>query len=173
MAKLAHEACGLQQGFMTTIHAYTGDQRLLDAEHKDMYRARAAASNMIPTTTGAAKAVGLVLPELEGKLDGVAIRVPTPNVSAVDLVFMPIQKISEDALNASFKEAAAGVLKGVMDVTDKPLVSSDFNHCPASVTMHLDQTKVMADGMVRLFGWYDNEWGFSNRMLDIASLLKA
>ena len=115
----------------------------------------------------------MVLPELEGKLDGVAIRVPTPNVSAVDLVFMPIQKISEDALNALFKEAAAGVLKGVMDVTDKPLVSSDFNHCPASVTMHLDQTKVMADGMVRLFGWYDNEWGFSNRMLDIASLLRA
>ena len=173
MAKLVHEACGLQQGFMTTIHAYTGDQRLLDAEHKDMYRARAAASNMIPTTTGAAKAVGLVLPELEGKLDGVAIRVPTPNVSAVDLVFMPMQKTSEEALNALFKEASTGVLKGVMDVTDKPLVSSDFNHCPASVTMHLDQTKVMPDGMVRLFGWYDNEWGFSNRMLDIASLLKA
>jgi glyceraldehyde 3-phosphate dehydrogenase len=173
MAKLVHEACGLQQGFMTTIHAYTGDQRLLDAEHKDMYRARAAASNMIPTTTGAAKAVGLVLPELEGKLDGVAIRVPTPNVSAVDLVFMPMQKTSEATLNALFKEASTGMLKGVMDVTDKPLVSSDFNHCPASVTMHLDQTKVMADGMVRLFGWYDNEWGFSNRMLDIANVLKA
>ncbi len=172
MAKLVHEACGLQQGFMTTIHAYTGDQHLLDAEHKDMYRARAAASNMIPTTTGAAKAVGLVLPELEGKLDGVAIRVPTPNVSAVDLVFMPMQKTSKGALNALFKEASIGELKGVMDVTDKPLVSSDFNHCPASVTMHLDQTKVMADGMVRLFGWYDNEWGFSNRMLDIANLLK-
>ena len=168
MAKLVHEACGLQQGFMTTIHAYTGDQRLLDAEHKDMYRARAAASNMIPTTTGAARAVGLVLPELAGRLDGVAIRVPTPNVSAVDLVFMPETKTTEQELNDLFCRAATGPLKGIMDVTDKPLVSSDLNHCPASVTMHLDQTKVMPDGMVRLFGWYDNEWGFSNRMLDIA-----
>ena len=171
MAKLVHDRCGLQQGFMTTIHCYTSDQRLLDAEHKDLYRARAAAENIIPTTTGAARAVGLVLPELAGKLDGVAIRVPTPNVSAVDLVFMPENPISEEALNALFIEAAAGALKGVMAVTDKPLVSSDLNHCPASVTMHLDQTKVMPDGMVRLFGWYDNEWGFSNRMLDIASYL--
>ena len=171
MAKLVHQACGIQQGFMTTIHSYTGDQRLLDAEHKDMYRARAAACNMIPTTTGAARAVGLVLPELAGKLDGVAIRVPTPNVSAVDLVLMPERQISEETLNALFIEAASGSLKGVMAVTDKPLVSSDLNHCPASVTMHLDQTKVMPDGMVRLFGWYDNEWGFSNRMSDIASYL--
>ena len=168
MAKLVHDACGLQQGFMTTIHAYTGDQRLLDAEHKDLYRARAAASNMIPTTTGAARAVGLVLPELAGRLDGVAIRVPTPNVSAVDLVFMPEQKITEQELNDLFCAAAAGPLKGIMDVTDKALVSSDLNHSPASVTMHLDQTKVMPDGMVRLFGWYDNEWGFSNRMMDLA-----
>ena len=173
MAKLVHEACGLQQGFMTTIHAYTGDQRLLDAEHKDLYRARAAASNMIPTTTGAARAVGLVLPELAGRLDGVAIRVPTPNVSAVDLVFMPEQKTTETELNDLFRAAAAGPLKGIMDVTDKALVSSDLNHCPASVTMHLDQTKVMPDGMVRLFGWYDNEWGFSNRMLDLAVYLAA
>ena len=173
MAKLVQDACGLQQGFMTTIHAYTGDQRLLDAEHSDMYRARAAATNLIPTTTGAARAVGLVLPELAGKLDGVAIRVPTPNVSAVDLVFMPTQKITEEALNTLFTDAAAGPLKGIMDITDKPLVSSDLNHCPASVTMHLDQTKVMPDGMVRVFGWYDNEWGFSNRMLDITSYLKA
>ena len=171
MAKLVQDACGLQQGFMTTIHAYTGDQRLLDAEHSDMYRARAAATNLIPTTTGAARAVGLVLPELAGKLDGVAIRVPTPNVSAVDLVFMPTQKITEEALNTLFTDAAAGPLKGVMDITDKPLVSSDLNHCPASVTVHLDQTKVMPDGMVRVFGWYDNEWGFSNRMLDITSYL--
>ena len=171
MAKLVHQACGIQQGFMTTIHSYTGDQRLLDAEHKDMYRARAAACNMIPTTTGAARAVGLVLPELAGKLDGVAIRVPTPNVSAVDLVLMPERQISEETLNALFIEAASGSLKGVMAVTDKPLVSSDLNHCPASVTMHLDQTKVMPDGMVRLFGWYDNEWGFSNRMSDSASYL--
>ena len=168
MAKLVHDACGLQQGFMTTIHAYTGDQRLLDAEHKDLYRARAAASNMIPTTTGAARAVGLVLPELAGRLDGVAIRVPTPNVSAVDLVFMPEQKITEQELNDLFCAAADGPLKGIMDVTDKALVSSDLNHSPASVTMHLDQTKVMPDGMVRLFGWYDNEWGFSNRMMDLA-----
>ena len=173
MAKLVADACGLQQGFMTTIHAYTGDQRLLDAEHSDMYRARAAATNLIPTTTGAARAVGLVLPELAGKLDGVAIRVPTPNVSAVDLVFMPTQKITEEALNRLFTDAATGPLKGVMDITDKPLVSSDLNHCPASVTMHLDQTKVMPDGMVRVFGWYDNEWGFSNRMLDITSYLKS
>ena len=171
MAKLVHQACGIQQGFMTTIHSYTGDQRLLDAEHKDMYRARAAACNMIPTTTGAARAVGLVLPELAGKLDGVAIRVPTPNVSAVDLVLMPERQISEETLNALFIDAASGSLKGVMAVTVKPLVSSDLNHCPASVTMHLDQTKVMPDGMVRLFGWYDNEWGFSNRMSDIASYL--
>jgi len=171
MAKLVHEACGLQQGFMTTIHAYTGDQRLLDAEHSDMYRARAAAINMIPTTTGAARAVGLVLPELVGKLDGVAIRVPTPNVSAVDLVFMPEQKITEEALNDLFRAASEGALKGVMAATDKKLVSGDLNHSPVSVTMHLDQTKVMADGMVRLFGWYDNEWGFSNRMLDIACYL--
>ena len=173
MAKLVQDACGLQQGFMTTIHAYTGDQRLLDAEHSDMYRARAAATNMIPTTTGAARAVGLVLPELAGKLDGVAIRVPTPNVSAVDLVFMPNQKITEEALNLLFTDAAAGSLKGILDTTDKPLVSSDLNHCPASVTVHLDQTKVMPDGMVRVFGWYDNEWGFSNRMLDIANHLTA
>ena len=173
MAKLVADACGLQQGFMTTIHAYTGDQRLLDAEHSDMYRARAAATNLVPTTTGAARAVGLVLPELAGKLDGVAIRVPTPNVSAVDLVFMPTQKITEEALNRLFTDAATGPLKGVMDITDKPLVSSDLNHCPASVTMHLDQTKVMPDGMVRVFGWYDNEWGFSNRMLDITSHLKS
>jgi len=171
MARLVHEACGLQQGFMTTIHAYTGDQRLLDTDHKDIYRARAAALNMIPTTTGAARAVGLVLPELSGKLDGVAIRVPTANVSAVDLVFMPERKITEAALNDLFRQAASGPLKGVMDITDKPLVSGDLNHCPASVTMHLDQTKVMADGMVRLFGWYDNEWGFSNRMLDIAAYI--
>ncbi|MGB2021569.1 MAG: type I glyceraldehyde-3-phosphate dehydrogenase, partial [Candidatus Puniceispirillaceae bacterium] len=171
MAKLVHEACGLQQGFMTTIHAYTGDQGLLDAEHSDMYRARAAAINMIPTTTGAARAVGLVLPELAGKLDGVSVRVPTPNVSAVDLVFIPERKISADALNILFREASEGALKGVMAATDKKLVSGDLNHSPASVTMHLDQTKVMADGMVRLFGWYDNEWGFSNRMLDIACYL--
>ena len=173
MAKLVADACGLQQGFMTTIHAYTGDQRLLDSEHSDMYRARAAATNLIPTTTGAARAVGLVLPELAGKLDGVAIRVPTPNVSAVDLVFMPTQKITEEALNRLFTDAATGPLKGVMDITNKPLVSSDINHCPASVTMHLDQTKVMPGGMVRVFGWYDNEWGFSNRMLDITSYLKS
>ena len=171
MAKLVHEACGLQQGFMTTIHAYTSDQGLLDAEHNDMYRARAAAINMIPTTTGAARAVGLVLPELAGKLDGVSVRVPTPNVSAVDLVFIPERKIEAEALNTLFREASDGNLKGIMAATDKKLVSGDLNHSPASVTMHLDQTKVMADGMVRLFGWYDNEWGFSNRMLDIACYL--
>ena len=172
MAKVVNDACGLKQGFMTTIHAYTGDQRLLDAEHKDPYRARAAASNLIPTTTGAARAVGLVLPELEGRLDGVAIRVPTQNVSAVDLTFIPDEKITVQTLNDLFGRASEGYLRDIMDVTNKPLVSGDLNHSSASVTMHLDQTHVLQGGMARVFGWYDNEWGFSNRMLDLASFLK-
>ena len=172
MAKVVNDACGLKQGFMTTIHAYTGDQRLLDSEHEDPYRARAAASNLIPTTTGAARAVGLVLPELKGKLDGVAIRVPTQNVSAVDLTFIPDEKVTSQALNDLFCRASEGYLRDIMDVTDKPLVSGDLNHTSASVTMHLDQTKVMQGGMVRLFGWYDNEWGFSNRMIELAAFCK-
>ncbi len=165
--------CGIKQGFMTTIHAYTGDQQLLDSEHRDMYRARAAAVNMIPTTTGAARAISLVLPHLEGRLDGVAVRVPTPNVSAVDLVFDPERLTSADAINQAMIDASETGLKDVLAVTGKPLVSSDLNHHPASSILHLDQTKVMDTGMSRIFSWYDNEWGFSNRMLDLAQHMAA
>ena len=168
IAHILNNTCGIKQGFMTTIHSYTGDQRILDTEHNDLYRSRAAAVNMIPTTTGAAKAVGLVLPELNGKLDGVAIRVPTPNVSAVDFVFEPVKQTSADEINQYIINAASSELKGVLDFTDRELVSTDFNHHPASSIVHLDQTRVMPDGMTRIFSWYDNEWGFSNRMLDTA-----
>jgi len=168
IAHILNNTCGIKQGFMTTIHSYTGDQRILDTEHNDLYRSRAAAVNMIPTTTGAAKAVGLVLPELKGKLDGVAIRVPTPNVSAVDFVFEPVKQTSVDEINQYIKNAASSELKGVLDFTDRELVSTDFNHHPASSIAHIDQTRVMPDGMTRIFSWYDNEWGFSNRMLDTA-----
>ena len=171
IAHILHNTCGIKQGFMTTIHSYTSDQRILDTEHKDLYRSRAAALNMIPTTTGAAKAVGLVLPELNGKLDGVAIRVPTPNVSAVDFVFEPIKQISADEINQFIKIAANGELKGVLDFTERELVSTDFNHHPASSIAHIDQTRVMPDGMTRIFSWYDNEWGFSNRMLDTVTCM--
>jgi glyceraldehyde 3-phosphate dehydrogenase len=171
IAHILHNTTGIKQGFMTTIHSYTGDQRILDTEHKDLYRSRAAALNMIPTTTGAAKAVGLVLPELNGKLDGVAIRVPTPNVSAVDFVFEPIKQTSADEINQFIKIAANGELKGVLDFTERELVSTDFNHHPASSIAHIDQTRVMPDGMTRIFSWYDNEWGFSNRMLDTVSCM--
>jgi len=173
VAYVLQQACGIKQGFMTTVHSYTGDQQLLDAEHKDRYRARAAALSMVPTTTGAAKAVGLVLPDLAGKLDGVAIRVPTPNVSAVDLVFEPVKSMSAEAINQALRDAAAGPLAGVLDVTDRELVSSDLNGCPASSVAHLDQTRVMPDGLTRVFAWYDNEWGFSNRMLDTAIAMSA
>ena len=171
IAHVLHNTCGIKQGFMTTIHSYTGDQRILDTEHKDLYRSRAAALNMIPTTTGAAKAVGLVLPELNGKLDGVAIRVPTPNVSAVDFVFEPVKQISADEINQFIKIAAEGELKNILDFTERELVSTDFNHHPASSIAHIDQTRVMPDGMTRIFSWYDNEWGFSNRMLDTVSCM--
>ncbi len=171
IAHILNNTCGIKQGFMTTIHSYTGDQRILDTEHNDLYRSRAAAVNMIPTTTGAAKAVGLVLPELNGKLDGVAIRVPTPNVSAVDFVFEPLKQTSADDINQYIINAASIELKGVLDFTDRELVSTDFNHHPASSIAHLDQTRVMPDGMTRIFSWYDNEWGFSNRMLDTASCM--
>ena len=171
VAKILHESCGIVQGFMTTVHAYTGDQNLIDGDHKDPYRARAAAINMVPSTTGAARAVGLVLPDLAGKLDGVAIRVPTPNVSAVDLVFQPRDMMDAAALNEVFVAASKAAGNGVFDVTDRPLVSSDFNHHPASSILHLDQTRVMPDGMTRVLAWYDNEWGFSNRMLDTAGAI--
>ncbi|PDH58995.1 MAG: type I glyceraldehyde-3-phosphate dehydrogenase [SAR116 cluster bacterium MED-G06] len=170
VASALHTACGIKQGFMTTIHAYTGDQNLVDGDHKDPYRARAAALNMVPSTTGAARAVGLVLPELMGRLDGVAIRVPTPNVSAVDLVFEPQTVMTADEINAALV-AAAATMAPVMATTDRPLVSTDFNHDPASAVVHLDQTRVMPDGMTRVLAWYDNEWGFSNRMLDTASAI--
>ena len=165
VAAALQESCGINQGFMTTIHAYTGDQNLVDGDHKDPYRARAAALNMVPSTTGAARAVGLVLPALDGKLDGVAIRVPTPNVSAVDLVFEPARNMTAKDINAALI-AAAERMAPVMNVTDRPLVSSDFNHDPASAVVHLYQTRVMPGGMARVLAWYYNEWGFSNRMLD-------
>ena len=169
VAHVLHEAIGIERGFMTTIHSYTGDQPTLDTMHKDLYRARAAALSMIPTSTGAAKAVGLVLPDLSGKLDGVAIRVPTPNVSVVDLTFTASRDTSVQAINDAIRAAANGPLKGVLAYTDAPLVSSDFNHDPASSTFALDQTKVMDGGkMCRVLSWYDNEWGFSNRMADTA-----
>ena len=168
VAQVLNEAVGIAKGFMTTIHAYTGDQPTLDTMHKDLYRARAAALSMIPTSTGAAKAVGLVRPELKGKLDGVAIRVPTPNVSVVDLVFEASRDTSVDEINAAIKAASDGRLKGILGFTDQPNVSVDFNHDPRSSIFALDQTKVMDSRMCRILTWYDNEWGFSNRMSDTA-----
>jgi len=163
-----HNAIGISRGFMTTIHSYTGDQPTLDTMHKDLYRARAAAMSMIPTSTGAARAVGLVLPELNGKLDGVAIRVPTPNVSVVDLTFEAARETTVEEINEAVIKAANGPLKGILGVTDQPNVSMDFNHDPRSSIFHLDQTKVMDGNMCRVLSWYDNEWGFSNRMADTA-----
>ena len=168
VAKALNDAIGIEKGFMTTIHSYTGDQPTLDTMHSDLYRARAAAQSMIPTSTGAAKAVGLVLPELNGRLDGVAIRVPTPNVSVVDLVFEAARDTSVDEVNAAIRTAADGPLKGILGYTDAPNVSIDFNHNPHSSVFHMDQTKVMDGRMVRILTWYDNEWGFSNRMADTA-----
>ena len=169
VAKVLNDAIGIKKGFMTTIHSYTGDQPTLDTFHKDLYRARAAAMNMIPTSTGAAKAVGLVLPELKGKLDGVAIRVPTPNVSVVDLTFEAKRKTTVEEVNdAIMKAAKKAPLKGILGYTEEPLVSNDFNHDPHSSIFHMDQTKVMGGNMVRILTWYDNEWGFSNRMSDTA-----
>jgi len=172
IAKILHDTVGIERGYMTTIHSYTGDQPTLDTMHKDMYRARAAATSMIPTSTGAAKAVGLVLPELNGKLDGSSIRVPTPNVSVVDLVFTPTRDTHvEEINNAMIAAATSGPLKGVLGVTDKPLVSIDFNHDPHSSTLALAQTQILEGKLVRVLSWYDNEWGFSNRMLDTASVM--
>lgn len=168
VAKVLNDTIGITKGFMTTIHSYTGDQPTLDTMHKDLYRARAAALSMIPTSTGAAKAVGLVLPELNGKLDGVAIRVPTPNVSVVDLTFEAARNTNVEEINDAIRAAADGPLKGVLGYTDKKLVSSDFNHDPHSSIFATDQTKVMDGNMVRILTWYDNEWGFSNRMADTA-----
>lgn len=168
VAYVLDKAVGLDHGYMTTIHSYTGDQPTLDTLHSDLYRARAAALSMIPTSTGAAKAVGLVLPHLEGKLQGSSIRVPTPNVSVVDLVFKASRTTTVEEINAAIIEASNGELKGVLDVVDAPLVSSDFNHNPASSSFALDQTTVIEGTMVRILSWYDNEWGFATRMSDTA-----
>jgi glyceraldehyde 3-phosphate dehydrogenase len=168
VAYVLNEAVGIDHGFMTTIHSYTGDQPTLDTMHKDLYRGRAAALSMIPTSTGAAKAVGLVLPELNGRLDGTAIRVPTPNVSVVDFKFIAKKSTSVAEINDAIKSAANGKLKGILGYTDAPNVSIDFNHDPHSSIFHTDQTKVMEGTFVRILTWYDNEWGFSNRMSDTA-----
>jgi glyceraldehyde 3-phosphate dehydrogenase len=168
VAKVLNDSIGIEKGMMTTIHAYTGDQPTLDTLHKDLYRARAAALSMIPTSTGAAKAVGLVLPELKGKLDGYAMRVPTPNVSVVDLKFLARKATNKDEVNAAIIAAANGPLKGILGVTHHPNVSIDFNHDPHSSIFHLDQTRVMDGNFVQVVSWYDNEWGFSNRMCDTA-----
>ena len=169
VAKVIQELCGLERGYMTTIHSYTGDQPTLDTLHKDLYRARAAAMSMIPTSTGAAKALGLVIPELQGRLDGSSIRVPTPNVSVVDLKFVPGRKVSVEEINQAMEKAAASnPLKGILATTKEPLVSHDFNHNPASSTVALPQTQVVDGGLGRVLAWYDNEWGFSTRMADTA-----
>jgi glyceraldehyde 3-phosphate dehydrogenase len=168
VAKVLNDAIGIDHGFMTTIHSYTGDQPTLDTMHKDLYRARAASLSMIPTTTGAAKAVGLVLPELKGKLDGSAIRVPTPNVSVVDFKFVAKRATTVEEITNAIKAAAKGPMKGILGFTDKPNVSADFNHDSHSSIFHLDQTKVMEGKFVRVLSWYDNEWGFSSRMADTA-----
>jgi glyceraldehyde 3-phosphate dehydrogenase len=168
VAKVLNDAIGIEKGMMTTIHSYTGDQPTLDTMHKDLYRARAAAMSMIPTSTGAAKAVGLVLPELNGKLDGFALRVPTPNVSVVDLKFIAKRTTSKDEVNAAIRDAAEGPLRNILGYTQDKNVSIDFNHDPHSSIFHMDQTKVMDGTLVSVLSWYDNEWGFSNRMGDTA-----
>ncbi len=168
VAYVLHNKIGIEKGMMTTIHSYTGDQPTLDTMHKDLYRGRAAAMSMIPTSTGAAKAIGLVMPELNGKLDGISVRVPTPNVSVVDLKFVASRDTTPQEVNAAIKEAAEGALKGVLGYTNEPLVSMDFNHDPHSSIFHMDQTKVMDGNLVSILTWYDNEWGFSNRMSDTA-----
>ena len=172
-AKVLNDTIGIEKGMMTTIHSYTGDQPTLDTMHKDLYRARAAALSMIPTSTGAAKAVGLVLPELKGKLDGVAIRVPTPNVSVVDFKFVAERPTTVEEVNEAIVEAAHNELKGILQFTKEKLVSTDFNHNAASSTAHLLETKLMAGDFVRVLSWYDNEWGFSNRMSDTAVAMGA
>jgi glyceraldehyde 3-phosphate dehydrogenase len=171
VVSVLHNAIGIDHGMMTTIHSYTGDQPTLDTLHKDLYRARAAALNMIPTSTGAAKAIGLVIPDLKGKLDGISIRVPTPNVSVVDFKFIAKKATTKEEVNAAIKAAADGALKGILGYTNAPNVSMDFNHDPHSSIFHMDQTKVMEGKMVSILSWYDNEWGFSNRMSDTAVAL--
>lgn len=172
IAKVLVNSVGIKRGFMTTIHSYTLDQNILDSSHHDLYRARAAGQNMIPTSTGAAKAVGLVLPELQGKLHGSAVRVPTLNVSMVDLAFQPETETDIETINAAIKEAAEGPLKGVLSYTEEPLVSSDLNHDPHSAIFAGPLTKVMDNELVKIIAWYDNEWGFACRMIDVAREMK-
>jgi glyceraldehyde 3-phosphate dehydrogenase len=171
VAQVLHEAIGIKHGYMTTVHAYTGDQRTVDTLHKDPYRARAAAANLIPTSTGAAKAVGLVLPNLKGKLDGASIRVPVPNVSMIDLTFTSSRPTTKEEINKAVTAAAEGPLKGVLGVNAKPLVSTDFNHDPLSSIFDLPSTQVVDGTFCRIVSWYDNEWGFSNRMSDTAAAM--
>jgi glyceraldehyde 3-phosphate dehydrogenase len=171
LAKVVHETVGIERGLMTTVHAYTNDQKILDQIHGDMRRARAAGMSMIPTTTGAARAVAEVLPELKGKLDGSAIRVPTPNVSLVDLTFTPSRETTAEELNAALKAASEGALKGILAYSDEPLVSIDYNHNPASSTIDSLETTVLEGKLARVVSWYDNEWGFSNRMVDTAGVM--
>jgi glyceraldehyde 3-phosphate dehydrogenase len=171
LAKVLNDTLGIERGLMTTVHAYTNDQKILDQIHDDPRRARAAAMSMIPTTTGAARAVGEVLPELKGKLDGSAIRVPTPNVSVVDLTFQPGRDTTKEEVNALLKAASEGALKGVLAYSEEPLVSIDYNHCPASSTIDSLETSVIDGKLVRVLSWYDNEWGFSNRMVDTAGAM--
>ena len=168
VAQVLNKTCGIARGYMTTVHAFTGDQQTVDTLHSDPRRSRAASLSMIPTSTGAAKAVGLVLPELAGKLDGTAVRVPTPNVSMIDLVFEAKKKTTVEAVNAAITKAANGPLKGVLGICDQPLVSIDFNHNPHSSTFDLTQTQIVDGKLVRVLSWYDNEWGFANRMSDTA-----
>ncbi len=171
VAKVLNDLCGINQGYMTTIHAYTNDQRILDQAHKDMRRARAAALSMIPTSTGAAKAVGLVLPELAGKIDGTAMRVPTPNVSVVDLKFIPGRETTVEEINKAMQSTAEGAMKGVLSYVTEELVSIDFNHSPYSSNFDATQTQIVDDKLCRILTWYDNEWGFSNRMMDTAVVM--
>ena len=173
VAKVLNDSIGIERGFMTTVHSYTGDQPVLDTLHKDLHRARGAATSMIPTSTGAARAVGLVLPELAGKLDGTAIRVPTPNVSLIDFTFSTARDTTVEEVNGAVSAAAEGLLAGVLEVSDASLVSMDFNHDPASSTVDLGETQVVEGRFVRVLSWYDNEWGFSNRMGDVAAVLGA
>jgi glyceraldehyde 3-phosphate dehydrogenase len=171
VVKVLHEQFGVERGFMTTIHSYTNDQRILDQPHKDLRRARAAAISQIPTTTGAAKAVGLVLPDLKGKIDGISIRVPTPNVSLVDLVAILKKSATAEAINAAFQAASEGALKGILGCTDEPLVSVDFMGDPRSGIVDLAQTKVIGDNLVKVLAWYDNEWGYSTRLVDLVKYI--
>ena len=171
VAKVLNDLCGIERGYMTTVHSYTNDQPSLDQMHKDLYRARGAAQSMIPTSTGAAKALGLVLPELKGKLDGSSIRVPTPNVSVVDLVVQTGRDVTVEEIDAAVRAAADGPMHGVLGYTDEPLVSTDFNHVANSSTFALPQTQVVGGRMARVLSWYDNEWGFSTRMADTAMVM--